>query len=417
MAIKEIAKNLYIYAYPLVWTKVLTSSPKEAFININHSRVIALPGKDSYKPNQDTLYSFLPMQLKNSPYELEIPKLDDNRYLLVNTLNTKTEIHFATGSKDENNGAGKYIFLYREDPVPAGYEDYKVVRSDDSLVILLVRVEAFDKEDYPKANRIQDNIIVNPITPERIKDNGTPIPGDFVSYIENLPVDKFYSLFYELLEDTKVDDIVFEYSKELGIDPENFDYGKLSDEIKAVLEEGAKEGYQEIINYDKPDVESNNWKVYAKDVATFGDNYLLRAFVAWYAWGANLPEDAIYPVLYVDANGNKLSSQKNYKVHFSKLPEAKHFWSFIVYGEPSGNLQKNDLDIYTYNTHGLPGYIINEDGSLDIYLSRVKPGDLSTVNYLPLPSDDPEFSILLRFYGASENVLTGKWEFPVVSEV
>lgn len=119
----------------------------------------------------------------------------------------------------------------------------------------------------------------------------------------------------------------------------------------------------------------------------------------------------------MDDKGNTLSTSKEYKVHFSSLPEAKYFWSFIVYREPSGNLVENELGIYTINSHNLDKYIKNSDGSLDVYLSKEIPDNYKEINFLPLPKDEDEFSVLLRLYGASEKVLSGKWEFPIVTEI
>ncbi|WP_164177183.1 DUF1214 domain-containing protein, partial [Streptococcus pneumoniae] len=49
--------------------------------------------------------------------------------------------------------------------------------------------------------------------------------------------------------------------------------------------------------------------------------------------GANLPEDAIYPVAFVDQQGQPLNGANSYVLHFpkGKLPPADAFWSITMY--------------------------------------------------------------------------------------
>lgn len=416
----EKAKLLYSYAYPIVWTNLMLSAPKEAFLHTTHIRELAKADGKSYKPNNDTLYSSISLQLKNSPYVLEIPEIDD-RYLLVDILNLKTEVFFATGSKHENNGAGKYILLYRDQPIPEGYENYTVVRSDDNKNLLLIRTETFHEADYAKANQIQDQFVIKPVYPENVKDTGTPIKVPYVTYLENLSVKDFIKNFISTLEDTKIDEEIITILKDFGIDSEHFDYETLEDEKKTALENGFQEAYEDIKGYSGPEgYTSNGWTTYVKDVGSFGKKYLFRAFVSWFAWAANLPEDSIYPVAYTDTAGERLKSNNDYIIHFEKdnLPNAKHFWSVTVYGEPSGTLVANEYDKYVINSHGLEHLHFNNDGSLDILLSRTKPAKEEDFNnWLPLPEKEDAFSLLMRIYGADEETLEGRWQFPTIQQL
>lgn len=53
--------------------------------------------------------------------------------------------------------------------------------------------------------------------------------------------------------------------------------------------------------------------------------------------GANPPEDAVYPLLNVDADGKPISGDGNYVIHFDadKLPPAYAFWSVTMYDTES----------------------------------------------------------------------------------
>lgn len=415
----EKAKRLYTYAYPLVWTKQVLKIPKEGFVDTIHIRELTKADGKSYKPNNDTLYSMHALQLASTPFLLEIPKLPDDRYLLVDILNIKTEVFFATGSKHENNGAGKYILLYRDAVIPEGYEDYIPVRSDDSLNMLLIRTETLGEADYKIANAVQDAFQIRPVYPEKLKDVGTPVTVPHIFYVEQLSVADFIAEFLSLVQDTKVDSEILQILADFGIRREDYDFAKLLPEVQNALVQGAKSAYQDIQNYAGPGLESNGWKTYVDGVGTFGKDYLLRAYVSWFAWGANLPEDSIYPVLYDDINGNPLLSSKEYTVHFEKdgLPRAKYFWSLTLYSEPSGTLVENPDNKYVINSHWIDQLHFNTDGSLDILLSRRKPETPSAqANWLPLPEKEDRFSLLLRMYGADADTLSGNWVFPVVRE-
>ena len=49
--------------------------------------------------------------------------------------------------------------------------------------------------------------------------------------------------------------------------------------------------------------------------------------------GSNPPEDAIYPLTFVDADGNPLTGEHDYVLRFDKqeLPPVQAFWSVTLY--------------------------------------------------------------------------------------
>src|SRR5262245_19525720 len=61
--------------------------------------------------------------------------------------------------------------------------------------------------------------------------------------------------------------------------------------------------------------------------------YLKRAIIAQLGLGANLPEDAIYPINRADESGKPLDGANKYTLHFDKgdAPPARAFWSVTLY--------------------------------------------------------------------------------------
>ena len=419
----EKAADLFTFAYAVVTSEILSQGSVEERYVIRHGRIfVKAEDKEEFnivRPNNDNLYSACWTQLKNTPYVLEIPEIKD-RYVLYNYLDMKTDIPFAIGSKNPNAGAGKYIFIYRDDPVPAGYEDYKVIRARDSRNNFLVRLEAFDEADYPEANRLQDQIIFKAVWPEKLQARGKAILGLSTDVIEAMDIEEFYGKFIESFEDTEIDQAYINKLAEFGIDTVTGSFGGVSAENRDLLEKGREEAYKKIVSHGgaKEMFGSNGWW-YVVGNGEYGTNYLHRAQVAYFGYGANLAEDSIYPHFTSLPDGSPLYSDKKYIIHFEKgkLPEAEFFWSLTMYGLPSQYLTANELDRYMINSHD-KNLFVNEDGSIDILLQNTRPEDEKLLpNWLPAPKDEKTFDVTMRIYGPSKAQLEGTWEGPIVKEV
>jgi hypothetical protein len=68
-------------------------------------------------------------------------------------------------------------------------------------------------------------------------------------------------------------------------------------------------------------------------MGVYGNYYLKRAIVAQVGLGANLPEDAIYPLNLADETGKPLDGASKYTIHFDKgaTPPVDAFWSITLY--------------------------------------------------------------------------------------
>ena len=100
------------------------------------------------------------------------------------------------------------------------------------------------------------------------------------------------------------------------------------------------------------------------------------------------------------------------------MPQAKYFWSIILYGSPSEQLVINPYKKYLINSHGINKFYFNEDGSLDVIIGREKPEDERYfANWIPAPYEEDSFTLLMRIYGPTQELLEKKWEFPTVLPV
>ncbi len=135
-----------------------------------------------------------------------------------------------------------------------------------------------------------------------------------------------------------------------------------------------------------------------------------RATVELAGLGANLPEDAIYPLAFVDAEGNALNGADCYTWHLAKedMPPVRAFWSLTLYDE-EGFQVANELDRFAIGDRD--DLRFNADGSLDIYVQREQPAQ-GTSSWLPAPAGT--FNLCARLYYPKHEALDGTWTPPAV---
>ncbi len=78
---------------------------------------------------------------------------------------------------------------------------------------------------------------------------------------------------------------------------------------------------------------ANGWSLNTDTMGVYGNYYLKRAIVAQLGLGANLPEDAIYPLNLGDESGQPLDGANKYTITFDKgnAPPVDAFWSITLY--------------------------------------------------------------------------------------
>ena len=147
-------------------------------------------------------------------------------------------------------------------------------------------------------------------------------------------------------------------------------------------------------------------------MGVYGNHYLKRTIVAQAGLGANLPEDAIYPLNLGDEAGKPLDGANKYTLHFNKgdAPPANAFWSVTLY-DPQGFQVPNSVNRFAVSSW-MP-FRYNADGSLELYFQNENPGADKEANWLPAPKS--AFNVMMRIYAPKSEALTGKWNPPPVT--
>jgi len=158
----------------------------------------------------------------------------------------------------------------------------------------------------------------------------------------------------------------------------------------------------------------NGWQMNTDTMGVYGNYYLKRAIVAREGLGANLPEDAVYPLNLGDQEGKPLDGSNRYALHFDKgeTPPADAFWSVTLY-DNDGFQVPNALNRFAVSSW--MNLKQNADGSLNLYIQNESPGKDEEANWLPAPRG--AFNLTMRVYGPRAQLLTGEWTPPPVTRV
>ena len=427
--------NAYIYGFPLVLTNttkdVLTDTPTlteyKAPINqfLNKKTFPDPSFTEVVSPNADTLYSQAWLDVSKEPIILTVPEMGD-RYYLFPMLDEWTNVFFFPGTRTTGHNKGNFAIAGSswKGTLPNGVQ---LIKAPTDIVWIIGRIQTNGPSDYPAVNALQKQFTLTPLSawgknytppytvPVNSHINGKTAPIDQVVKMDGVAFFKNLAL---LLKKTSIPSADKEYIKQFstfGLIPgKDFDTAALSTENIQRLNAAVKKAQNQIKvewNTHPFATTENGWAIMTKGVGDYGVNYKMRAAVAFGGLGANLPEDAIYPVTNVDSNGNLLNGKSDYVVHFDKgqLPPVNAFWSLTMYNDQHFFV-KNPIDRYALGDRSQLAF--NEDGSLDIYLQHIAPNDSKQANWLPAPQGD--FNLLLRLYLPKKAALNGEWKPPKV---
>jgi hypothetical protein len=422
----------YLYFYPLVTmditrkqlTNVATAkgmhSPMNTFANLG-----AFPSADMravVRPNFDTLYSSAWLDLTEEPMIVSVPDTA-GRYYLLPLLDMWTDVFASPGWRTTGTQAGDYAII---SPGWNGAIPQGVVRIDapTPYVWIIGRTKTDGPADYEAVHKVQAGFKITPIS--RWGSQPEPKSGTIDSSIDmktppkiqvdTMPAGSFFAYAAEILKGQPphiTDQPIIAQMKRIGIERGNsFDIDKVDPAIKAGLET-APEDALALMAWKVTGLARvvNGWSMNTDTMGVYGNYYLKRAIVAQLGLGANLPEDAIYPLNLADDMGKPLDGANAYVLHFDKdgMPPVNAFWSVTLY-DNQGFPIANSLNRFAVSSW-MP-FKYNPDGSLDLYFQNASPGANREANWLPAPKGP--FNLTMRLYAPKSDILTGKWNPPPV---
>ena len=436
---KDVATLAYIWGYAPILEKRkadFTTSPnippgpgRGPINSLAHFRELTNANfTDIVRPNSDTMYTVIYMDLKNEPLVLKLPPIKD-RYYTLQIMDAYTDSIGYIGTRTNQTDGGSFMFTGPDwkGTVPAGVTQ---IKSPTNLVWNIIRILVDGEKDVSNVNALQDQMSLSPLSVFEGKNTTTVTTMQKLNASKEIPVKsspdlmpvtgiKIYDEISNVLAENpppETDDNVVAKLETIGIAA-----GKVpsvdvkNDTIRKALENGIVEGEKLIIEKVK-NLGSivNGWKINLQ-AGNYGSDYLLRAAIANTAIGANIPEEAVYPIAFTDSEGKELTGANKYVIHFNKdqFPPVKAFWSITMYNDKVLFVD-NPLNRYLIGDR-TPGLKYNEDGSLDIYIQKENPGGNKESNWLPAATDN--FSLTLRMYLPQESVLNSEYQPPPIQRV
>jgi len=422
--VREIAERAYIYAYPLV---VLQATG--AAMPLNHlTHVSAFPDANFrliVRPNADTLYSTVWLDVSKEPILLYVPD-SGGRFYLLQFMDAWTETFADPGKRTTGTGEAWFAVV---GPGWKGKLPEHVTRLDapTNHVWLLGRTQTNGASDYDNVHAFQHGMRLLPLseypgTPQ--KPGGAPpvrrptgaTPPDRVKAMEPTA---FFTVFAQAMKTDPphaADTSMLQELARIGLVPgQDFDPSKLSPEQLQALNEGVRAAMEHIERYVASGAAIKpGWSSFQGTVGRYGTNYIARAVTARVAVGANPPEDAVYIGSSADSSGQPLNGSMHYRMHFEagNLPPVSAFWSITAY-DKDGYFIANPINRYAIG--GRDRLKFNADGSLDLYIQSQDPGPDHESNWLP--SGDELFNLMLRLYWPKPAILNGSWHPPALERV
>jgi hypothetical protein len=433
---RTIAVDAYLYFYPLLSMDVsrkqftniepgkeFSKGPMNMFVN-----VLEYPPADFkgvVRVNFDTLYSSAWLDLTKEPLVISAPDTEGRFYLLP-MLDMWTDVFASPGWRTTGTQAGNFLVSPPgwSGTVPQGMTH---LPAPTPYIWIIGRTKADGPQDYAAVHKIQAGFKVTRLsewgkqpTPVTVKiDPTVDMKTPPKVQVDTMPAGKYFAYAAELVKlhpPHITDQPIIAEMKKIGIEVgKSFDLNQLDPAVQKALE-GAPNEAQELMTWKLATLArvANGWSMNTDTMGVYGNYYLKRAIVAREGLGANLPEDAIYPLNLADASGKPLDGANTYTLHFEKgaMPPVNAFWSITLY-DSEGFQVGNPLNRFAVSSW-MP-FKSNADGSLDLYFQNESPGTDKAANWLPAPKG--AFNLTMRLYAPKSEALTGKWNPPPVTRM
>ncbi|HYC18141.1 MAG TPA: DUF1254 domain-containing protein [Pseudolabrys sp.] len=432
---RAIAQEAYIYLYPLVTMDVtrkqLINSPPSTGIGGPTNTFVNIPTfptadmRAVVRPNFDTLYSSAWVDLTRGPVVVSAPDTN-GRYYLLPMLDMWTDVFASPGWRTTGTKAANFLLVPPRwnGKVPAGMTR---VDAPTPYVWIIGRTKTDGPQDYEAVHAVQKGYKITPLSGwgkpavavKQVIDPSVDTKTPPKSQVDTMQGAKFFVYAAELLKlhpphDT--DQPIIARLKRIGFEAgKSFNVAKLDATVQKAIAD-APGAAQKLMEWKTPSMArvANGWSMNTDTMGVYGNYYLKRAIVAQAGLGANVPEDAIYPLNLADDTGKPLDGANKYAIRFAsnELPPVDAFWSITLY-DSEGFQVANSINRFAVSSW-MP-FKRDADGSLTLYFQNESPGADREANWLPAPKGP--FNLTMRLYAPKSEALTGLWNPPPVTKV
>jgi hypothetical protein len=427
----------YVYGYPMVvmdvTRDVLTAAPAPnsegtaAPINqlAKMPHYVSPYFTNVVRISLNSLWTTGWLDLEQEPIVLSVPDTKD-RYYVFSVMNMWTDVFASIGKRTTGTAPGAFLTVGPKWQGTPPADIKQTYRSSTRYAWVLGQTQANGPSDFAAVNALQEQYKLTPLSAwgkPYTPPTNTPVDPNInlkvtpPNQVAAMDAGTFFMRLAVAMKDNPpyaADTRALWMLKKLGVEPgKDFDIGKIDPAIARGLQRAVKEAPIKLDEGTTKMKNVNGW-IRPPDLGRYGTDYDTRAGIAMAGLGADLQEDTIYPIAFVDGDGNRLNAAHKYVMHYEKdgFTPTNATWSVSLYQGP--NYVPNALSRYDI-APWMP-LKFNADGSLDIYIQATSPGPDKEANWLPTPATG-EFNIVIRNYWPKEEALNGTYKNPAIKKV
>lgn len=385
--------------------------------------------KDIARPNNDTYYTGILLDLRTEPFIINIPDFNsDYVSLMVTAYDHYVNIPKSTRLEDFKKTEKLLLYSSRTD----GYNGERIEGVDEifkcngDFVSAVFRTMSHmnEPERYARIVESIDKFSIQTLSEFQGHEPKVQMPVDFPN-IGKTDADIFENNLLEVMQfvmnhvdfdpDNEMDQEVLAAYKPLGIEP-----GKVYDTETAIKLDGKK--FKEMAMM----VRDENLAMMldpnaSKDFSTYmfqpkGSANFKTVLNVSITGPIGMPmEEAVYPPVNT-SDGTKMNAMNEYVITMSKdeLPPSGAFWSITLYDEADGFFIPNDRKKYSVGKNA--GFVLNDEGGMEIYVAAEQPKGVPLENWLPINRQDLNLNLILRSY-VTDLAKYKTWKPPVAVKI
>ena len=398
----------YVAMYNVIQKEVATTGLNKSVAN---TELLDHTMKGIARPNNDTLYQMITLDLRNEPVIVEYPAID-SKFV---ALETSGYAHYCDMPLLSAKGGFKKpikVLFYTDRT--KGYRGEKIkgvdriIKADGDFFYAFLRAmpHQSDRQRMERVVKALQDVKVVPLSqfngkPAKVFDAPKfPAPGktDADVFANNL-LEVMQFVFNHTTFDPKneMDQAVLAAYEPLGVAPgQTFDPSKIakldSAQFRKIAEEVAKKALAAMSD------KAVQKKIAPKMFMRKGETDLETLVIVSVAGPIGVPA---YVARYLPSSakgGQPMNAKNDYVLKMSKdqLPPAKAFWSLTLYDLKNGFFVPNEQKKYSVGENA--GYKLNKDGGIEIYVSEKKPDGVPEENWLPINRSDVDLDPMFRIY-------------------
>ena len=364
------------------------------------------------RPNNDSLYQIIGLDLRDEPIILDVPAFDSkNVSLETSAYDHYVEIPISTRQGDFKKPEKLLLYTARTKGYTAGdkiegIDRYLEMSGDFASAFFRVMPHANEPARFRRIVGQIESLKAMTLSGYQGKP-ARPLSAVKFPAVGKTDADVFGNNLLEVMQfvfnhttfdpKNKLDLALLAAYKPLGVEP-----GKAWDPAKAAKIDGA------MFRQVSEELAKANFAIMTDSARALA--FLTRAFqpkgkmdldtlVLQSVIGpvGQPAAEAAYPPVNT-ADGKPMNALHDYVIKMTKdeLPPAKAFWSLTLYDTKNGFFIPNKQNKYSVGENA--GFKLNADGGIEIHVAAEKPAGVPDENWLPINRGDEGIDIILRIY-------------------